>query len=219
VDALAGRIEEGAFQVDAEHARNAGGDRFRDRVDRLPHDRAAVADQRRQEAGGAEAAVGGAMRLIASAVGASLRSTPPPPFTWASMKPGASTAPGEAGGVRDTVGRDKIDDAVVLDHRGRIGVESLAVENLIGGDGGGCCHGSVSPVRENGLPEHVAAPSPSGKAGWGFAPEARALHPPRLRPGPMPLRGARHPALPWREGEAPLAALRCARPHGVPPKV
>ena len=48
-----------------------------------------VADQRRQEAGRAEAAMRGADRRIVSTVGASLNSTPPPPLTWQSMKPGS----------------------------------------------------------------------------------------------------------------------------------
>ena len=90
VDALARDVEERALDVDAEHA-----GRRRPRSPRgsprSPRSTVAevVADQGRQEAGGAEAAVRGAdARRWPPAVGASLNSTPPPPLTWVSMKPG-----------------------------------------------------------------------------------------------------------------------------------
>ena len=57
---LARRREVRAFEVDAEHARHALRDRLAHRRDRCAHDLDVVADQRRQEPGGAEAPMRGA---------------------------------------------------------------------------------------------------------------------------------------------------------------
>ena len=61
-------------------------------VDRLAHDRRVVADQRRQQAGGAEAAMRRADAPHALDGRWSLNSTPPPPLTWQSMNPGSKVA-------------------------------------------------------------------------------------------------------------------------------
>ena len=59
--------------------------------DRFAHAFARIGDEGRQQAGGAKARdAPDAMVLMPSIVRTSLNSTPPPPFTCVSMKPGAS---------------------------------------------------------------------------------------------------------------------------------
>ena len=52
------------------------------------HHREIVTDQRGQKSRGAEFAVRGGDAAMRPTVGSSLNSTPPPPLTWVSMKPG-----------------------------------------------------------------------------------------------------------------------------------
>ena len=47
------------------------------------------------------------MMAMVAALGSSLNSAPPPPFTWASMKPGTSRSP------------PQVDDAIGADHLAR----------------------------------------------------------------------------------------------------
>ena len=85
--------EERALDVDAEHAGHAC-------VDRRPHgrDRAATTSRSSLISVGRKPVVpkrrcARRSRGSRRRVGASLNSTPPPPLTWASMKPGSSSSP------------------------------------------------------------------------------------------------------------------------------
>ena len=91
VHALALGVEERPFEMDAEHARDACRERGAHGFDRLRHGLARIGDEGRQEARGAVAAVRRADGAMPSTLRSSLKSTPPPPFTCTSMKPGASS--------------------------------------------------------------------------------------------------------------------------------
>ena len=94
VNPFARDVDHRAFDMNADDTRYARRDRGVGRFQRLADDQCRIADQRRQEGGGAI----GTMRrrpiaAIPSTVGSSLNNTPPPPLTWVSMKPGITQPP------------------------------------------------------------------------------------------------------------------------------
>ena len=134
VDALALRVEERPLDVDAEHAGDAR--------PLAPRAVAAIAsamcsrrvgDDGRQEAGRAEAPVRRADRRDPlDACASSLNSTPPPPFTCTSMKPGASSPPldGADGRLRRALAvRHQRGDPAVVDDDAWPSTKRVAVED------------------------------------------------------------------------------------------
>ncbi len=91
------------------------------------------------------------MRRIVSTVGASLNSTPPPPLTWQSMKPGSSRSPPrsstvEIGYAAIVRGDDRVDHAGVDEH-GDVVAETIRGQHARVDERGGHQTVSVTLLR------------------------------------------------------------------------
>ena len=79
-----------------------------------------------------------AMAAIPRGLGSSLNSTSPPPFTWVSMNPGTSQAPGGKGRLEIAAGNfvpaHDGADARIFDHHRAIVAQYRAVKDVVGGD-------------------------------------------------------------------------------------